>query len=156
MRDDKSKNVHDNPEKSAMKNFSARQTRPTTTTAGRLGEKAAAEFLEKKGFRILHMNYRVSHLEIDIIAEDDEHLIFVEVKSRTENERNTARFGRPAAAVTKEKRQNLLSAANSYLRTNKTQKRPRLDVIEVYFTEQKLKKPQISRIHHIENAFGAR
>lgn len=129
---------------------------PSTTSAGRRGERAAADFLIKKGFRILHMNYRVSHLEIDIIAEDDERLIFVEVKSRADNDYNLARYGRPAVAVTPQKRRRLIAAANSYLHVNRPDKRPRLDVIEVYFGGGRADSPSVSRINHIENAFGAR
>lgn len=128
-----------------------------TTVSGHHGERAAADYLIQKGFRIIEMNYRSSHLEIDIIAEDETHLIFAEVKSRTENESNQTRYGRPGAAVTKQKRTNLVSAAQQYLRTHKTSRRPRLDVIEVYFSPSADKGlPSVSRINHIENAFGAR
>jgi putative endonuclease len=128
----------------------------STTASGRHGERAAADFLISKGFCILEMNYRCSHLEIDIIAEDEAHLIFVEVKSRTEDALNQIRYGRPGAAVTKRKQSLLVLAAQQYLRTHKTKKQPRLDVIEVYFSPKKAELPQITRINHIENAFGAR
>ncbi len=132
--------------------------RLNTLDAGRIGERAAADYLVGIGFRIVEMNYRVSHLEIDIIAENDTRLIFVEVKARTENESNQRRFGRPGAAVTKKKQINLVSAAKQYLLTHKTGKYTRLDVIEVYFSEPAAGRPatEISRINHIENAFCAR
>lgn len=127
-----------------------------TTVSGHHGERAAADFLIRKGFRILEMNYRCSHLEIDIIAENETHLLFAEVKSRTENESNQNRFGRPSAAVTKQKQTFLVAAARQYLRTHKTDKRPRLDVIEVYLSPVATGLPLVNRINHIENAFGAK
>lgn len=127
-----------------------------TTVSGHHGERAAADYLINKGFRILEMNYRSSHKEIDIIAEDDVHLIFVEVKSRTENQSNQRRFGRPGAAVTKQKQAFLVFAAQNYLRTHTTEKRPRLDVIEIYFKPTFTGLPDICKINHIENAFGAK
>lgn len=146
---------------------------PKTTESGRHGESAAAEYLKSMGYSILHMNYRVSHLEIDIIAENSERILFVEVKSRTVNENNQSRFGRPAAAVTKAKQSRLISAAVEYLRHNKPGKRVRIDVIEVYFAQiacdcsidfardassdgAKIIPPNVVRINHIENAVSAR
>lgn len=129
----------------------------STTASGRAGEREAAAFLEERGYRILEMNYRYSHREIDIIAENNERLLFVEVKSRTDNAELLARFGRPAAAVTKQKQKLIISAAYYYLKTHETAKRPRLDVIEVYFKPiADGQSPVVSRIHHIENAFPAR
>ncbi|MGI6166544.1 MAG: YraN family protein [Eubacteriales bacterium] len=128
----------------------------STTVSGHHGERAAADYLIKKGFRILEMNYRSSHLEIDIIAEDDVRLIFVEVKSRTACPENPGRFGRPGMAVTYKKRAHLVAAAQSYLRTQRPGKRVRLDVIEVYFKPTESGLPEIAKIKHIENAFGAK
>ena len=53
---------------------------------GKEGEKAAVKFLKKKGYRIIEKNYRNKTGEIDIVAEQDEVLVFVEVKSRTDAE----------------------------------------------------------------------
>ena len=132
-------------------------TQPRTSTAiGRLGEDAAAEYLLTEGYAIVERNYRYSHREIDIIAENENRLIFVEVKARTDNGRNLERYGRPGDAVTKRKQKLLSEAAFFYLRTHEVKKVPRLDVIEVYFyPSTDGKTPTIKRIHHIKNAFTA-
>ena len=65
---------------------------------GRQGEQAAAEYLERAGFRILDRNYRCSSGEIDIVAADRRELVACEVKTRSD-----VRFGAPVEAVTSEK-----------------------------------------------------
>src|SRR5207247_9286437 len=65
---------------------------------GEEGERAASRFLEARGYRILERNYRTRRGEIDLIAEDGRILVFVEVKVRLD-----ARFGGPAAAITRAK-----------------------------------------------------
>ncbi len=99
---------------------------------GKRGEELAAEYLKKQGFKIVAKNYRLSHDEIDIIAEDEKYIVFAEVKSRAQTEVNK-RFGRPALAVNYDKKKNLLRAAERYLRLERPNKQPRIDVIEVYF-----------------------
>jgi putative endonuclease len=128
----------------------------STIVSGHHGERAAADYLIKKGYRILEMNYRSSHREIDIIAEDDIRVIFVEVKSRTAAPHSPGRYGRPGMAVTYKKRAHLIAAAQSYLRQKSPGKRARLDVIEVYFKPSESGLPEIAGIKHIENAFGAK
>ncbi len=99
---------------------------------GKRGETIAAEYLKKQGFTIVAKNYRLSHDEIDIIAEDEKYIVFAEVKARAQTETNK-RFGRPALAVNHDKKRNLLRAAERYLRLKRPDKQPRIDVIEVYF-----------------------
>ncbi len=53
-------------------------------TLGRAGEEFAAQYLSALGYRILHRNFRSGHLETDIICENETHILFVEVKSRTD------------------------------------------------------------------------
>lgn len=99
---------------------------------GKRGEELAADFLENNGYRISGKNVRISHDEIDIVAEDDKYIVFVEVKTRAQTE-SVKRFGRPAAAVDFGKRQRLIRAAEEYIRRCGVSKQPRIDVIEVYF-----------------------
>lgn len=123
----------------------------STTAVGRQGEAAACRYLEALGYRIVARNLYFSHHELDIVAEDDTFLVFVEVKSRRRSPDRPDRFGRPASAVSPKKRRSLLAAAAEYLRQNPTKKRPRIDVVEVYLS------PGTGQTHikHIRNAFGA-
>lgn len=124
---------------------------------GKRGETVAAEYLESLGFSITARNFRVGHDEIDIIAEDEKYIVFAEVKSRAQTKTNRL-YGRPAMAVDYAKKQNLLRAANEYIRTHHPQKQPRIDVIEVYFppvsenTPIDIKKLIATNIKHIRNA----
>lgn len=99
---------------------------------GTRGEEIAAEYLEGLGCRIIAKNLRVSHDEIDIVAEDGTKTVFVEVKARADT-RSNRRYGRPAAAVDYQKQQRLIRAAEEYMRRNPDAKPPRIDVIEVVF-----------------------
>lgn len=86
--------------------------RAPVSDTGNWGEDCAADFLAKRGFKILERNARPDRrYEIDIIARDREGFRFVEVKTR-KNER----FGRPAASVMRSKRRHLRSAATHWLR----------------------------------------
>lgn len=128
----------------------------TTTELGRYGEDIAVKYLRDKGFRILERNFRYSHRELDIIADDATNLIFVEVKARTNHNNELYHYKhRPGDAVNLTKQRFIISAARHYMRTHDTHhKYPRLDVIEIYFSPyQRFGKPVIERVHHIENAF---
>ena len=124
---------------------------------GKRGETIAADYLEKQGFTVTARNFRVGHDEIDIIAEDEKYIVFTEVKARAQTRINRM-YGRPASAVDFTKKQNLLRAANEYLRLNRPQKLPRIDVIEVYFppisenTPIDIEKLIATDIKHIRNA----
>ena len=120
---------------------------------GRAGEDFACRYLLSKGYTILCRNYRSGHLETDIICENDTHILFVEVKSRTDTGK-ASRYGRPGTACDLRKRRNLTLCAEEYLRKNKPDKKPRLDVIEVYL--RRISGAYVladKGLHHIENAF---
>lgn len=78
---------------------------------GKEGEEAAAAYLERNGYVVLHRNWRLNHLELDIVAAKDNELFIVEVKTR-----NDERFQHPADAVKRSKRRNILAAADAYLK----------------------------------------
>lgn len=129
----------------------------TKATRGRFGEDAAAEYLEHNGYIIKERNIRFGRHELDIIAEDDMYIVFVEVKTRTEAPENRLyTYGRPASAVTYEKRQNTVLAAREYLHRFPSSKRARIDVIEIYLARDNSSAPKVSKINHIRNAFGSR
>ena len=126
----------------------------TTLECGNFGESEACKFLEKNGYKIVCRNFRHSHYEIDIVAEDKESIVFVEVKTRTADGDGYNRYGRPARAVDSAKQKRLIDAAFAYLREHPSKKRPRLDVIEVYLCRREDGKLQVNKLHHIRNAFG--
>lgn len=105
---------------------------------GKRGEKRAARYLKRQGWKILQTNYRTPFCEVDIIAKRKDVLSFCEVKTRL-----TDSFGSPREAVTAAKQKLYIRAAHHYLNgaENCT---VRFDVIEVFK----------NRINHIENAFG--
>ncbi len=122
-----------------------------TTEIGRLGETLAAEYLKGKGYDIIARNVRIGHLELDLICENETHLLFVEVKTGTDVK--NPKYGRPAAAVNAKKKQNLISAAEAYLRMHPTEKQPRIDVIELYLNRKGAFATLSPKgIKHIENA----
>ena len=126
----------------------------TTTEIGRFGERAAEKHLLKKGYRISAKNYHASHYEIDIVAEDQNSIVFVEVKTR--ESKNAGIYGSAAESVTYSKRSRTLSASRCYLyeNGNPEDKEIRFDVIEVYIRKIKFSPfPVIENINHIEDAF---
>ena len=77
---------------------------------GRIGEDAAAEFLERNGYTVKGRNVRLGRHELDIIAEDDEYLVFVEVKYRKDNS-----SGYSLAAVNPAKQKTICKVARYFL-----------------------------------------
>lgn len=112
-------------------------------TVGRNGEKAAALYLKRKGYTIVKTNYSCRFGEIDIIAENNDYLVFVEVKARNKNS-----IAAPREFVDRAKQNRIISTAKMYLSVFGTQKQPRFDVIEVRTDRF------IGKIDHVENAFG--
>lgn len=126
----------------------------TTTDTGRLGEDIACEHLKKQKYKIIGKNVHQSHNEIDIIAENNQYIVFVEVKTRTCSSPEDLIYGSPASAVTYSKQQRTLAAAYSYLREKRSDKQPRFDVIEVYLQKgAENDAPRLIKLEHIESAF---
>jgi len=110
---------------------------------GAAGEEAAARYLEGAGYRILDRNIRRGRCELDIIAEGEGVMAFVEVKTRS-----SSRYGAPAEAVTPAKQRNIVRAALLYLQERDMEPTEiRFDVIEV------LREGGADRIRHIPGAF---
>ncbi len=74
-----------------------------------LGENAACRYLEKKGYEIIERNFRKGYGEIDIVAIQENTLVFVEVKTRS-----SERFGTPFEAISSRKLKKLLAGAKYY------------------------------------------
>ncbi len=114
---------------------------------GQCGEDAATAYLIKNKYKIIKRNYANKCGEIDIIAQKDDDLVFVEVKTRNSDE-----FGTPAQAVTYYKKRNIINTAKWYLAKNPTELNIRFDIIEVYgiFTGESF---EMENINHIVQAF---
>lgn len=125
---------------------------------GKLGEDIAADYLEKNGYRIVRRNQRFGKNELDIVCEDDDFIVFVEVKTRSCLYPESGDFGIPSRAVDEGKRKNTVKASRDYLAQSYINKQPRIDVIEVYMLEQKseFKTPTVLKVNHIRNAFDSR
>lgn len=106
---------------------------------GRRGEKAAAKYLKRHGYKIVKRNWRTPFCEVDIIAKQQDVFVFCEVKTR-ENDF----YGAPNEAVDKRKKSLYVRAARLFS-AGKRELEIRFDVMEVYKGE----------ITHLENAFGA-
>jgi putative endonuclease len=114
--------------------------------SGRWGERQAVRFLKSNRFTILGERVRVGKRdEIDIVARHGNVVVFVEVKTRRNEQ-----YGRPIDAVNRHKRKCLSRAAVGYLRKSKLQPDyVRFDVIEV-IGQPGDRSPEI---RHVENAF---
>lgn len=109
---------------------------------GNAGEDQAARFLTENGYEILARNYRHQHAEIDLIAQKDKLLIFVEVKTRT-----NLSFGNPEEFVSRDKIKLVMKAAEHYIFATDWQYDIRFDVLSVAMANSRV------QINHIEDAF---
>ncbi len=109
---------------------------------GREGERLAAEYLEKKGYRIRERNLRVGHQEIDLVAEREGWIVFVEVKARS-----STSFGQPEDFVDEAKGARIVEAADVYLTDIGWEGNVRFDIVAITF------RPGEPEILHIEDAF---
>lgn len=113
---------------------------------GRWGEAAAAEYLKKKGYRLIAAGWHCRFGEVDLIMRNAQYLVFVEVKLR-----KSASFAQAREFVDVRKQNKLRTTAQMYLALHPTQLQPRFDVVEVYAPQGiQTAKPEIN---HLENAF---
>jgi len=113
---------------------------------GRLGEDAAAAHLEAKGLVVLERNLRLGRLELDLVCQDADTLVFVEVKTRAEGSLAT-----PADGLTRQKRSRLLRAAQAYLSQRDLWHKPcRFDLVSIL-----LRGGSVARLEHVEDAYSA-
>lgn len=99
---------------------------------GKYGERLACEFLKKKGLRVITTNYQTKVGEIDIIARDNESLIFIEVKTRTSTD-----YGYPEENVHLKKLTAFKMAVELYILQNNVCEAYRLDVVSVDVSGEK-------------------
>lgn len=108
---------------------------------GDIGEERAIKFLLDKGYIILEKNFTTKIGEIDIIAKDNDIVVFIEVKSRL-----NSKYGNPYEAVNFKKQRKIINTAKLYSKYNNLYNTQfRFDIIEIYVDENIL--------NHIPNAF---
>ena len=109
---------------------------------GLQGELAAQSYLESKGYKIIASNVNFPNVgELDIVAKDGQTLVFVEVRTRSDD-----LYGEPFSSITKGKIKRIVAASRRFLQQNKIYcEGYRYDVVGVFH----------GRIEHIENAFYA-
>ena len=111
---------------------------------GKLGEEAARKFLKKRGYRIRETGFRCRHGEIDIVAQKNDYLVFVEVRTKTNLD-----FGTPEESITQAKKERLIASALTYTTTHENiPPLWRIDVIAIEIDD----KGKTKRIDLIENA----
>ena len=93
---------------------------------GQWGEKLAHNYITKQGMKVVRKNWRYKRAEIDLIAQENQTLVFVEVKTRA-----SADFGLPEEMVNKRKQRLIIDAAQSYMRSIGHEWEIRFDIIAI-------------------------
>lgn len=109
---------------------------------GKAGEAAALEYLGQNGYRILHTNWRYGRFELDIIAQTEDELVVIEVKTRS-----TGSMINPEDAVDNRKIRNIISATDFYIQCYNVDLPVRFDIISILGSYPHFE------IDHIEDAF---
>lgn len=110
---------------------------------GNIGEKFASDFLKKQGYTIIKENFTNRYGEIDIIAEKDDYIVFVEVKARKVGTLVSA-----AESVTPEKQKKIITSSMKFLQDFDRDLQPRYDVITIELVDER-----VCAIRHIVSAF---
>ncbi|MCK8823570.1 YraN family protein [Fuchsiella alkaliacetigena] len=117
----------------------------TRQELGQLGEKLAVKYLQQQGYKIVEQNYYCRLGEIDIIAFKDDYLVFIEVKTK-----RNQNFGSPWVEVNCHKQQKIHQVARHYIsRQGYLETNFRFDVIGVFYSCS-----QDYQLSHLENAFS--
>ena len=109
---------------------------------GKEGEDAVAAYLERRGYTILHRNWRKNRLELDIVTTHDGELVVVEVKTRTNTE-----YKEPQEAVDWRKVRHIVVAADAYIKHFGIDLPVRFDIVTAVGDQPPF------QIEHLENAF---
>ncbi len=119
---------------------------------GERGERLARRFLEQKGYVFIRGNYTTSYGEIDLIMQEDDEIVFLEVKTRTKQ--SARQYGRGADRIDRKKQEHILKSARVFLREEPklTQNlTPRFDAVELYLETEESEKVYVI---HTPCAFG--
>ncbi|HPT32529.1 MAG TPA: YraN family protein [Prolixibacteraceae bacterium] len=119
--------------------------KPTTKETGDTAEHVARGYLEEKGYKILNTNWRVGHLELDIVAQDGDELVIVEVKSRMGEP-----FEHPVDALSDKKIKKVITAAEAWIQFHNWPGETRFDLILVTINGS-----NEFEIEHYDDAFNS-
>lgn len=126
---------------------SSKRSQPCHLLTGAQGEDLACRLLAGAGLSVLNRNWRHGHLELDIVCQADDTIVFVEVKTRT-----SSRWGGPLGALTPVKRERLLKAARFWLSEHNAWHMPcRFDVVCIIRCDSQ----GSFCVEHIPNAFDS-
>src|SRR5215510_2012216 len=109
---------------------------------GKLGEELATLFLQKNGYNIHERNWRFKKGELDIIAEKNDRMVFVEVKTR-----KSSHLAEPRITIPMKKQKQLINTADIYLKFKRVNKESQFDVITVIVGKSE------HEIEHLQDAF---
>lgn len=101
----------------------------TTSEIGRRGEAVAVQWLLKRGYELLHSNWRNGSYELDIVAVKGDEVHFIEVKTRAKGSLTT-----PEASITKSKFNSLKRAAEAYIFEYDIDLEPQFDLIAIVYS----------------------
>lgn len=110
---------------------------------GAMAERFAANYLRKKGYKLIDFNYRSRLGEIDLIFTKRKYIVFVEVKARGEGS-----IAEPKEFVDENKMKKIIATAQLYMSYKKVDLQPRFDIVEVFLENDRPKSAK-----HLENAF---
>jgi len=108
---------------------------------GAAAEQTALDYLEKAGLLLIERNFRIRRGEIDLVMQDNDEIVFVEVRAR-----DVGRFGDGIDSITRAKRSRLIAAASAWLQRQRSEPPTRFDVIGLN---------QTGKITWVQDAFRA-
>lgn len=109
---------------------------------GKLGEEIAREYLKKQGYKIVEQNFKTKYAEIDLVARENDELIFVEVRTK-----KGELFGTPEDSLNKKKLRKLRFNAQGYITKNRWEGPYRIDAICIVLKPDNT----IERLDHYQN-----
>ncbi len=115
----------------------------TNQELGVFGENLATNFLVKSGHLIVKRNFRMQHLEVDIISEFENKVHITEVKTR-----QTAEIGEPWRAVTRSKQRQIIKVADYFLKQEEIDKEAQFNIISIVHNTHR------TDIEFLPDAFG--
>jgi len=117
---------------------------------GNIAEQEACQFLQKKNFQLIERNYRCFHGEIDLIMQDQDDIVFVEVRSRSRSD-----YGSALESINKSKRSKIIKAAKHFLCAKGWMYKvnSRFDIIAIQRTVGKTYLEWIKNAFSVENGY---